>query len=177
MKDQGRRLVFRHTVEGLFERAYGERIGPELAQQLSAFPLKSPTLDAALFGQAFAVLRDGLFPGVPAAEAEKQMGERFLEGYFETVLGGLVKTMLRLLPVEKAIARIPQSLMSGANFIRAHVEPAGPREKKVVMNDYSTSPDFLCGVVAALVRRTGVTPDVEVIERNGRALTLRVRWT
>lgn len=174
---QPRRLVFKHTIEGLFVRAYGAQVTPPLKEQLRAMGLEGAAVDAEIFGKAFALLRDAVHPGVEPALAERQMGARFLAGYFETAMGGLVKMMLKLLSVEKALARVPQSLMSGANFIEARVEKEGERHYRLTMSDYSTSPDFLCGVVEEMVSRAGGKPAVEIVERKGRALVMAVRWT
>lgn len=171
-----RRLVFKHTVEGLFVRAYGAQVPAALQAKFRELGLFAPSVDAEVFGQCFQLLRDAVLPGVDPAAAERQMGARFLAGYFDTAMGGLVKVMLKMLSVEKALARVPQSLMSGANFIEARVDPVGEREVKLVMNDYSTSPDFLCGIVTEMVTRAGGRPQVEIVERKGRATVMRVRW-
>jgi uncharacterized protein (TIGR02265 family) len=172
-----RRLVFKHTVEGLFERAYGSQLSSQQRARFLEVGLFGPTVSAEVFGQAFAELRDTVFAGVPHAQAERTMGERFLDGYFDTAMGGLVKVMLRLLSPEKALHRVPQSLMSGANFIAARVEATAPRDFRVVMNDYSTSPEFLCGVVRRMLQLTGTEATVEVLEQRDRAVVLRARWS
>jgi uncharacterized protein (TIGR02265 family) len=168
--------VFRHTVEALFDRSFGRDVKPELREQFRAQGLFAPAIDAELFGRCFVLLRDHVRPGVPVAQAERELGERFLASYFETTMGAMVGVLLKVLSVEQALARAPQSLMSGANFIHARVESVGPRLAQVQMTDFSTSPDFLCGVVCELVRRTGATAEVTVTKVEGRAVTLRVAW-
>jgi hypothetical protein len=37
-------------------------------------------------------------------------------------------------------------------------------------------PDFVAGVVEGVLRRTRVTPEVEVLERQASGYALRVRW-
>lgn len=172
-----RRLVFKHTIEGLFTRAYGAQLTTALKDDFRRLGLEGAAVEAETFGKAFVLLRDAVHPGIEPTLAERQMGARFLSGYFETAIGGLVKVMLKLLPVEKALMRVPQSLMSGANFIEARVEKAGERHYRLTMSDFSTSPHFLCGVVSQMVTLSGGTPDVKMIEQNGRALVMAVRWT
>lgn len=172
-----RRLVFKHTVEGLFVRAYGGQIPPGLEKQFRDMGLYAPAVDAEVFGRAFHLLRDEVHRGVDTAAAERQMGARFLAGYFETAMGGLVKMMMKLLSVDQALARVPKSLMSGANFIEAKVVKVAEREVNLVVSDSSTSPEFLCGVVGEMVTRAGGVPQLEITERNGRASVMRVRWT
>jgi uncharacterized protein (TIGR02265 family) len=172
-----RRLVFKHTIEALFGRAYGAQLTPALKEQFRALGLDAAAVDAESFGKAFFLLRDAVYPGIEPSQAERQMGTRFLSGYFETAMGGLVKVMLKLLSVEKALGRVPQSLMSGANFIEASVEKKEDRHFQLTMSDYSTSPEFLCGVVAEMVSRAGGTPEVKIVERKERSLVMDVRWT
>ena len=171
-----RRLVFKHTIEGLFTRAYGAQVTPALKEEFRRLGLEGAAVEAEAFGKAFVLLRDAVHPGIEPNVAERQMGERFLAGYFETAIGGLVKMMLKLLPVEKAVMRVPQSLMSGANFIEARVEKQGERQYRLTMSDFSTSPDFLCGIVSQMITRTGGIPEVKIIEQNGRALVMAVSW-
>ena len=172
-----RRLVFKHTIEGLFTRAYGGQIPPAVEGQFREMGLYAAAVDAEVFGRAFQLLRDEVHHGLDTATAEREMGARFLAGYFETAMGGLVKVMIKLLSVDQALARVPKSLMSGANFIEAKVVKVADREVNLVVSDYSTSPEFLSGVVSEMVRRAGGTPQIEIIERNGRASVMRVRWT
>jgi uncharacterized protein (TIGR02265 family) len=171
-----RRLVFKHTVEGLFTRAYGDKVTPLLREQFRSMGLDAPAVDAEAFGRAFMLLRDAVHPGVEPSAAERQMGARFLAGYFDTTMGSLVRVMLKVLSVEKALSKVPQSLMSGANYIEAKVVKVSEREVNLVVSDYSTSPAFMCGVVTEMVTRAGGSPQVDVTEQQGRALTIRVRW-
>ncbi len=172
-----RRLVFKHTVEGLFTRAYGGKISPALEAKFREMGLHAPAVDAEVFGLAFQLLRDEVHRGVDPATAEREMGTRFLAGYFETAMGGLVRVMMKLLTVDQALARVPKSLMSGANFIEAKVVKVAEREVNLVVSDFSTSPEFLSGVAGEVVRRAGGVPQIEIIERSGRASVMCVRWT
>ncbi len=172
-----RRLVFKHTVEGLFTRAYGGKTSPTLKAQFREMGLHAPAVDAEVFGRAFQLLRDEVHRGVDPATAEREMGACFLAGYFETAMGGLVRVMMKLLSVDQALARVPKSLMSGANFIEAKVVKVAEREVNLMVSDFSTSPEFLSGVVGEMVKRAGGAPQIEIIERTGRASVMRVRWT
>ena len=105
-----RRLVFKHTIEGLFTRAYGGQIPPPLEAQFRDMGLYAPAVDAEVFGRAFQLLRDEAHRGIDTAAAERQMGARFLACYFETAMGGLVKVLMKVLSVDQALARVPKSL-------------------------------------------------------------------
>jgi uncharacterized protein (TIGR02265 family) len=171
-----RRLVFRHTVEGLFQKAYGPQLSISLKKTLKELGLESPAVDAEAFGKAFGLLRDAAHPGIETSRAEREMGARFLKGYFETTMGNLTKMMLKLLSVESALSRVPQSLMSGANFVEAKVLRVAEKNYLLSMNDYCTSPDFLCGVVSEMIQLVGGKPEVDVVQHEGRTVVLRVRW-
>ncbi len=172
-----RRLVFAHTVEGLFGRAYGEQLSPEQRERFQTLGLFGPTVDAEKFGEAFALLRDLVQPGVEVQVAETRMGRFFVAGYFETTMGALLKVLFRFLPLDKALMRVPQALMSGTHFIHAEVLKSAERDYVLAMNDYSTSPHFLCGIVAEMASRAGVADaDIDIIEHVGRAVKIRVRW-
>ena len=177
-----KRLVFRHTVEGLFGVAFGDAITPALKEKLREKGLDLDRLAAAypaeVYGAAFHLLREHVHPGVDEQTAGIAMGERFLEGYFSTVMGSLLKTILRVLPVQSVVERTPKSLETGTNFIKARVQPLGVRLYEVWMSDYSTSPAFLMGVVGRMVRIAGGKDvSVQLAKQEGSQLTFRLSWS
>lgn len=153
------RLVFAHTAEGLFVRAYGKHLGPELTERLRAMGLdvaKLPaSIDAKLFGDAFRLLRDTLHPGDASDGPDRAMGQRFLDSYFETVMGSLVRLALRMVPTDKALLRASTHLKSGTNYIDAAVEQRGPKLVQLTLSDYSTSPGFMAGIMHRMAEVTG----------------------
>jgi uncharacterized protein (TIGR02265 family) len=105
------------------------------------------------------------------------MGVQFLEGYFQTVIGSVVKTLAKMLPVDTVVERLPSNMMSGANFIHVRAEKKAPKHYAMLMSDHSTTPGFLMGLVQGMVQFAG-GKDVRVVlsEQKGRALTFDLTW-
>lgn len=178
----GRRLVFRHTVEGLFVRAYGEKVTPALRERFKAVGLDlnalPATVDANVYLAAYELLREHLHPSVPPAEADVMMARGFIDGYFETVIGQLTKMMVRVMPVEAHIERSSRNFEAAVNFVTARVEKLGPRLFRMTVSDYSLSPQFTVGILGRMFEIAGVRQyDTKLEEQKGRAFSILLSWT
>lgn len=175
------RLVFRHTVEGLFKVAFKNDVTPELKRALATVGIDlenlPSTCTAEAYGAGFELLRKAVYPSLPEAEASELMGGRFLDGYFSTAMGGVVKTLLRFMPVEKVVERAPTALDSGANFIKSFVQRIASRDYLLTTSDYSTTPGFLTGVVRRTLELSGArNTKVKVETQRGRELVFHITW-
>lgn len=176
-----RRLVFRHTVEGLFVRAYGARVTPELHERFRSLGLDLdaiPTaVDAEVYRQAYELLRERLHPGVTPHEADVLMARGFIDGYFETIIGQLTKMMVRVLPVEKHIERSSRNFEAAVNFVTSRVEKLGPKLFRMTVSDYSLSPQFTVGILGRMFEIAGVSQsEVKLEKEEGRAFSVLLSW-
>lgn len=175
------RLVFAHTIEGLFVRAYGKLLGPELTATLKERGLdvaKIPqAVDAQVFGDAFKLVRDTLHRGDPSDAPDRAMGRRFLDAYFETVMGGLVRFALRMTSTDAVLLRASTHLKSGTNFIDAVAVQKGPKLVELTLSDYSTSPGFMAGIIQRLSELSGAkNVQVEYVADGAPKFRYLVRW-
>jgi uncharacterized protein (TIGR02265 family) len=176
-----RRLVFRHTVEGLFLRAFGPAMTPAFRESLQRIGLDLdaiPTaIDAHLYRTAYELLRAQIHPGLPPDEADVQMARRFIDGYFETVIGQLTRMMVKVLPVETHIERSSRNFEAAVNFVTSKVEKIGPRAYRMRVSDFSLSPHFTMGILGRMFEIGGVTQyDVRLERQEGRAFSILMSW-
>lgn len=176
------RLVFEHSVEALFVRGLTGRVSPTLKAQLreAGVDLDRPLLPA--YGwdtwvRGVGVVARGLHPGEPQEVAWRLMGERMVEGYRETALGGAMFGMLRLLGPKRMLGRTRQNFRSGNNYTEARLTEVGPREADLWMNEQGLLRYFTQGAVLAGMRGAGAQDvRVEVREFDDAGVTYRVSW-
>src|SRR5689334_22154727 len=122
-------------------------------------PDPAPTIDAALFEGMFvrAVRPDPSF----AAELKylgfdvtriqsryRALGNLFVDGYFETIIGKILSVPLSVVSAERVIQRLPKSWKTARSDIQIDppVEEA-PQRWRVRFRDSNPLPDFFAGVV------------------------------
>ena len=125
---------------------------------------------------ALRVARENAFPSLPAEKANRVLGHRYVEGFAQTLVGRIFAAAAPLLGTERCLARIPTYLRAGREDMRMLLDAVHEREWRVLVEDVDPLPDFVAGVLEAVLLRTRAEPQVEVIDFIQSRYTLRVRW-
>jgi uncharacterized protein (TIGR02265 family) len=174
-------IVFGHTVEGLLLALKG-RLDAPLRAKLKEAGLDldrklEPAYPNTLWQRVLQISAEALFPGVSMNEAQWQLGERFVAGYFETNMGRALHGVLKLLGPARALERTSRNLASGSNFLHVEVDRLADQDYRIKVNEGGTYPEFIGSLCHHATLTTGVKGLTTVIEaRQGRAATYRVRW-
>ncbi|MCP3097556.1 DUF2378 family protein [Myxococcus sp. K15C18031901] len=170
--------VPRRNFEGLFDHALKPSgafaqslrdIGYDPDATQAHYPLK-------VWRAALGVARRFACAGQPPEQANRALGQHYVEGFARTLAGRIFATAAPLLGTERCLTRLPTYLKAGREDMEMSLEPLGARDWAVRVVDGDPLPDFDAGVVAAVLRRTRVCPRVEVVERQPMGYRLRVRW-
>ncbi len=176
------RLVFAHTVEGLFKRGVAGRISPELKEQLrlAGVDLERPLMPAyplEIWSRCVALAARTLYPEDSRELGLRKLGERMVDGYLETAMGSAMFGLLRLLGPQRTLGRMQKNLRSANNYTEVRLTEVGPTEADLWLNEPGLMRYFMQGVLLAGLRGAG-TPDVKVelrqFDENG--VTYRVSW-
>lgn len=113
----GKSSVALHSMfEGLFVRALAVKPGP-LKDKLrgAGFDLDRPLprYPVTVWEACVDVTVGELFPGVSRAEGWRRIGRRFIEGYFETLVGKFIATAMPFLSARAFINRGPRFITTG----------------------------------------------------------------
>jgi uncharacterized protein (TIGR02265 family) len=175
-------LVYEQTLEALFVRALGGRLTPECrARLLSAGLDVSQKLKPAYPFQSWMIFlriaAEELYPGMPLSEATLKLGEAYVEGFRETMLGRAVMSLLRVLGPRRTVLRATQNFRAGNNYTETRVTELGPNLFDVWMNEVGDFPEFTAGIIQAGVRASGAKElRVELLGYDGHACTYRISW-
>ena len=176
------RLVFDHTVEGLFMRGLAGQMTPRLKEQLRLAGVElerklMPAYPFETWAACIAVAARELYPDRPEPEAWRLLGERMVEGYRETAVGGSMFALLKALGPRRMLARAQQSLRSGNNYSEVRSKDVAPTVMEMWMNDTHMMRYFVQGTVLAALRASGVPdPTVDILHTDEQGTTYRVSW-
>jgi uncharacterized protein (TIGR02265 family) len=144
------RLWYQNIVESVFVRGPGplmtpalrelvKREGIDLDRLLPAYPVTT-------VARAARAALPQLFPGQPPSEALRSFGVASLRGYNETVLGGAVVGLLKLLGTRRALERLRISMSAGSNYLKTDFTPVSERSARLTLSDVSEMPEFYQGI-------------------------------
>jgi uncharacterized protein (TIGR02265 family) len=176
------KVVFDHTIEGLFMRGLAGQVTPRLKDKLrqAGLDLDHKLLPAYPFDtwvRCIGVAARELLPDKPDPEAWKRLGERMVEGYQETVMGGAMFALLKVLGPRRTLERAQKNFRSGNNYTEVKFTEVAPRVVDVWMNDTGLVSYFTQGMILAGMRlggAPGVT--VDILQTDERGTTYRVEW-
>ncbi len=175
-------LVYEQTIEALFVRALGGRLTPECRARLHEAGLDvdqniKPAYSFESWMRFIRIAAEELYPGEPIAEATFKIGEAYVEGFRQTMLGRAVLSLLRVLGPRRTIARATQNFRAGNNYTETRVTELGPTQFEVWMNEVGDFPEFTAGIIQAGVRMSGAKElRVEPLGYDGHACTYRITW-
>jgi uncharacterized protein (TIGR02265 family) len=167
--------------EGMFVRAMRpdapfvaelKELGFDLNRMQARYPVE-------VWRKALEVARRRLFGERPEERGYRALGDLFVQGYFETIIGKILAVPLSLVSPERVIQRLPKSWQTARSDIR--VEPPvqeGPQRWRVRFHDSNPLPGFFAGIVEGASRRTRMkkqaTVDIERVE--GQGFDLVIHW-
>ncbi|MCP3136166.1 DUF2378 family protein [Pyxidicoccus xibeiensis] len=176
------KLVFEHTVEGLFVRGLVGRVTPALRERLKGVGVDldrklQPAYGFDTFCSAVRVAARELHPEVPEEVGYGLLGERMVDGYRETVLGRAAFGVIQLLGPRRALGRAQQMFRSGNNYSEIRLADVLPTEVHLWMNEAGTLRYFTQGALLAGLRATGAhQPQVAVQDFSEAHVTYRLTW-
>lgn len=177
------RLVFASAVEGLFGKALQGKLTPALADELrrAGLDVSAPWLPAYPYevweGWVGTVARV-LLPEQTPQQAHRTLGEWFIDGYFDTVMGRALKQVVRVLGAKRTLGRMRHNFRSGNNFAESQMTELGPTHVQVRLNELRLLGHLSHGI---LYRGLWVTQPktlaVDVVREDADGFTYDVRWT
>jgi uncharacterized protein (TIGR02265 family) len=165
------KLVFEHTLEGLFVRGLVGRVTPTLRERLKEVGVDlerklQPAYGFNTWCSAVRVAARELHPDVPDDV-----------GYRETVLGRAAIGVIQLLGPRRGVGRARQMFRSGNNYTETRLEDVSPTEVDLWMNEAGRIRYFTRGALLAGLRAVGARqPEVQVRDYNDDHVTYRLTW-
>jgi uncharacterized protein (TIGR02265 family) len=176
------RLVYEHTMEGLFIRGLVGRVSPTLKERLRTVGLNLdrrllPAYPFETWCSCVRLAAELLLAELPEEEAYHHLGERMVDGYRETLMGRAQFGVLQLLGPKRVLLRAQQSFRSGNNYTEVRLRPLSPGELEVWVNEPGFTRYVVQGALVAGLRASGAAePEVRVEAFTPEDVTFRVSW-
>lgn len=175
-------LVFEQTIEALFLRALHGRLTPACKNRLrqAGLDVDQKLRPAYAFDSWMAFLRiasEELFPQEAVGQGTWKLGEAYIEGFRETMLGRAVLSLLRVLGPRRTLMRATQNFRAGNNYTESKLVELTPTQFELWMNEVGAYPAFTAGIIHAGLRVAGAHDvQVEPSGYDGHACTYRINW-
>ncbi len=176
-------LVFEQTIEAMFHRALNGRLTPSCKARLREAGLDvdqkpRPAYPLASWMTFLRITAEELHPAEPLDQAAFKLGQAYIEGFRETMLGRAVMSLLRVLGPRRTLARATQNFRAGNNFTETRLTERGPRHFELWMNNVGRYPAFTAGIIHGGLRVSGAKGiQVTVDAYDGRACTYGIHWS
>ena len=177
-----RRLVFEHTVDGLFRFSLRSRLSSQARNGLKAvgIDLSKPLLPAYThdtWKRALELTVVDLYPLLPREEGWRRLGQEVVNGMVHTVMGRAMVGVARLLGPLRSLRRLNNTLRSADNYVESRLTELSPTSCEVWINEVMGQPAYYQGIVeACLALAGGQRVRVRVLAREGTGARLHVEW-
>ena len=167
----------------LFEGMFIRTIQPDEAftEELRAagFDLKKiqPRYSPSVWRKALEIARRRLFADRPEERGFRDLGIRFVEGYFETIIGKIISIPLSLVSPERLVQRLPKTWKTARPDVRVDAPlKEGDQRWRVRFHDQHSVPGFVAGIVEGASKRTtlrgGMNVEIERVNSGGFDLVI-----
>lgn len=144
------RLWFDAAIEGLWRKALGPRITPQLRAAMRAEGIDLdkllPGYPAPVVARCIALTAATLFPGRPPDDAQREIGRLFLLGYEQTLIGRAVIQVLKLIGPRRSLERMQTNFRS-VNYVKTKFTALGPTRAEVWFNEVDGIPGYFAGII------------------------------
>jgi uncharacterized protein (TIGR02265 family) len=175
-------LVFEQTVEALLRASEG-RLSAAAKARLRAAGLDverrlKPSYPFHTWMEFIRIVAEELYPGEPLEQAALRVGEAYVAGFRQTMLGRGVLSMLRVLGPRRTMHRATQTFRAGNNYTESRLRELGPTHVELWMNEVGPLPTFTAGIIRAGLKAAGAQEvEVRLAAHDGHAATYRIRWS
>lgn len=175
-------VIFADAVEGLFLKGLGDRVTPQLREQLKAVGLDLsrallPAYPRKVWNAAIPLAAAHVWPALDVAASHVLLGRAIIDGFQQTLLGKALAGMAKVLGPMRTLARMRKNLRTGGNYNETTLTPEGPAVVLFWINEPFLHPGYVQGLLQGSLEISGARNSVvEVVSVDGQGATYRVRW-
>jgi uncharacterized protein (TIGR02265 family) len=156
------------TDNTVFEGMFGRALKPtgKFVEDLRAIgydparpEIRYPTR---VWRDALEVARRHCYPQLPAEQAQRMLGRRFVDGFFETIVGRLMAVAMPLIGTAMVCRRIPKYWAAVRTGISVEVRQESDKLFRIMYRDANPAPDFYAGIIEGAGRYTRTNNVVEI---------------
>jgi uncharacterized protein (TIGR02265 family) len=136
-----------------------------------------PQYPLRLFRQCLDIACRHFYPGLPVEEGRRKLGQQFVQGFCQTVLGRVVSVSLPLLGPARFLKKFPEHLRFDSSPILVNVVQVSERLFRMEFRTgVGLSPYFLRGILEESLRMTRANPTIRVVLNSPISFDLHITW-
>jgi uncharacterized protein (TIGR02265 family) len=133
-----------------------------------------PRYPAKVWHDALEVAHRHLYPSMKREAAHRELGRKFIEGFFSTITGKVIAVALPFLGADALIKRIPKFSSMAARGIEVTARREGDTWVLTYKDPYP-DPDFVAGVLEGNVNRTNNLRAIDIRNRSASGYELVIQ--
>ncbi|HYV46777.1 MAG TPA: DUF2378 family protein [Myxococcaceae bacterium] len=157
------------VFEGMYRRALRLEPASPLAEKLreAGFDLKSPKgrYPTAVWKASLDAAAKHQYPHMPLNDGHRELGRLFTAGFFETIVGKVIGSIIPFLGTDRMMARMPKFASMATSGVTLETFREGEKVWRLKYTSRNASPDFMAGAIEGGVAKTKVPVKVEVQNR------------
>ena len=178
------RGVYAHTVDGFFlrgiKRHLSERLLDRVRDEAGIDLRRRLEVLYALpaWERSVCIAAEELHAGVPQSVAFELLGAALTQGYFDTIVGQVLRPMVVLLGPARTMHRIEASVRSANNYTESSLVRHAPNHFSVIVNEVGPLRDHLRGAVRRGLEVAGAQNlRCEVSSYDDERVVLDISWS
>lgn len=117
------------------------------------------------------------FGDLPVEEGYRKLGHRFMQGFFDTLVGKMLGASLPILGGDGIAKQLPRFWSHAQPSMRVHAEKEGAGRWRVTLVDEAPIlASFCAGLMEVALHRADPEAAVDVVESQRFRCVLRARW-
>jgi uncharacterized protein (TIGR02265 family) len=175
-------VIFAGAVEGLFFKGLGDRVTPQLREELKAIGLDLtkdllPAYPRKVWNAAIPLAAQHCWPMDDVSMAHVKLGRAIIDGFKRTLLGSALAGMAKVLGPMRTLARMRKNLRTGANYNEVNLTEETSTRVLFWINEPFIHPGYVQGLLeGSLEISGGKNSSVVVISKDEFGTTYRVSW-
>lgn len=166
------------VFEGLFRRALHLEANSPLAEALReiGFDLRAPKgrYPSSVWKAALDVAARHQYRDLTLEQGHRELGRLFAAGFFETIVGKVIGSIIPFLGPDRLMARMPQFTSMTMSGIAVEAVQEGEKQWRLKYQSRHASGEFAAGAIEAGVVKTKLPVTVQVENRNEDGFDLLV---
>jgi len=166
------------VFEGLYRRALRVDPGSPLAEALRevGFDLRAPKgrYPSSVWRAALDLTARHQFPELTVDEGHRELGRLFTAGFFETIVGKVIGSIIPFLGTDRMMARMPKFASMTSSGISLEPVKEGEKKWRLKYRSRLASAEFMAGAMESGVAKTKIPVAVQIENRDEEGFDLVV---